>query len=248
MPEIVTENKIIEAVQKETTDEKQKNKWSVYMHTNQINGKRYIGITSKAVKYRWKSDGSGYNKQPRMWNVIQKYGWENFKHEVLLQNLTFDCACKVEQFLIKYYKTRNEKYGYNMTDGGEGTYGVQRFGKDNPNYGNHKLAGKNNPSYKKYYRFTPVYTIELDEIFFSSREAERCIGADHSGIIKCCKSKRQTTCGKHPTTNEPLHWKYVYDQEQKDGTIIQGAITLGYITEKRVNNYLEDLRQKGNDI
>lgn len=33
-----------------------------------------------------------------------------------------------------------------------------------------------------------------------------------------------------------------------DGAIIKGAITLGYITEEEVNNYLDSLRQKGNDI
>ena len=244
MTEVVEEKEVIEVQEDTQVDEK---KWCVYMHTNKINGKRYIGITSKVPKYRWKSNGKGYYKQPRIWKAIQKYGWENFKHEILLQNETFDYACKVEKCLIKHYKTRNEKYGYNLTDGGEGTYGIQKFGKDNPNYGNHKLAGENNPSYKKYYRFKPVYAIELDKMFFSSREAERHTGADHSSIIKCCKNKIQKTCGRHPVTGVPLQWKYVYDQEQKDGTIIQGAITLGYITRNQADEYLNNLKQKGND-
>ena len=229
--------------EKQVDDER---KWCVYCHTNLFNGKKYVGITSKNPKHRW-SNGNGYKNNSHFSRAIKKYGWNNFKHEILLLNESYDYACRAEVCLIKHYKLTNDKYGYNITEGGQGTCGIRRFGQDNPNYGNHKLAGKNNPSYGKYYRCTMVYSIELRQMFFGSREAERCTGADHSGIIKSCKSNKQKICGRHPATGEPLHWKYVYDQEQKDGSVIKGAITLGYITEEQVNEYLSSLRQKGND-
>ena len=98
--------------------------WTIYMHTNLINGKRYVGITSKKPpEKRWRKDGSGYKKQSLFWNAIQKYGWENFKHEIILRDEPLDFAKKVERCLIKHYKTRNKKYGYNLTDGGEGMNG-----------------------------------------------------------------------------------------------------------------------------
>lgn len=234
-------------VQEDTRADNEENKWCVYIHTNLINGKKYIGITSYKPEHRWKADGRGYEKQSRFWNAIQKYGWNNFEHKIILANINYNDACDAEQYLIKYYRTMDENCGYNLTEGGKGTFGIRRFGQDNPNYGNHKLAGENNPSYGKHYRCTPVYSIELNRIFFGSRDAERCTGADHSAIIKCCKQKIQRTCGTSKITGEPLHWLYVYDQEQKDGTVIQGAITLGHITEKEVNNYLNSLKQKGND-
>jgi len=102
-------------------------KFCVYVHIFP-NGKKYIGITSKNPKTRWQN-GTGYYKdhQPVMFNAIQKFGWENVAHEILFDGLTFEEASLKEQELIVYYKTNCRKYGnnygYNMTDGGEGTLG-----------------------------------------------------------------------------------------------------------------------------
>ena len=97
--------------------------WSVYMHTCILNNKRYIGITSMKPERRWGSNGNMYKNSPHFWNAIQKYGWDNFKHEIILKNETFEYACAVEKCLIKHYKTKNPNFGYNMTDGGEGMCG-----------------------------------------------------------------------------------------------------------------------------
>ena len=94
-------------------------KYIVYMHISPSQ-KRYIGITSQDPQKRWKSDGSGYKEQSYFWNAIKKYGWDKFQHKILLQNETFEYACKVERCLIKHYKTYDSRYGYNLTLGGEG--------------------------------------------------------------------------------------------------------------------------------
>ena len=44
--------------------------------------KYYIGITSQAVNKRWKN-GKGYKSSPYFYNAIQKYGWNNFEHNIL---------------------------------------------------------------------------------------------------------------------------------------------------------------------
>ena len=121
-------------------------KWCVYIHTNQINGKKYVGITSRKPEDRWHANGTGYSGQAYFWNAIQKYGWDNFKHEVILQNETFEYACAVEKCLIKHYKSYDSKYGYNLTLGGEGAcltdeqrkqISERMQGTGNPFYGKH---------------------------------------------------------------------------------------------------------------
>ena len=78
----------------------------VYMHTCP-NGKKYIGITSQAPERRWqKGKGYAYGSNPYFYNAIEKYGWENIKHEILFRDLTKEEAEQKEIELIKEYKIR----------------------------------------------------------------------------------------------------------------------------------------------
>lgn len=97
-------------------------KYIVYVHTNIVNGKKYVGITKKSPVQRWGRDGSGYKSNSRFWNAICKYGWNSgFKHEVLFENLSLDEAYSKEQELILLYDSKLN--GYNLTDGGDGAWG-----------------------------------------------------------------------------------------------------------------------------
>lgn len=102
----------------------------VYIHTNKFNGKMYIGITSQPPKNRWR-DGVGYvlgyKNKTYFYNAILKYGWDNFSHEILFEGLTEDEAKAKEVELIAKWKTNNRAYGYNLTEGGEGTLGFRNF-------------------------------------------------------------------------------------------------------------------------
>lgn len=94
-------------------------KFVVYMHIFP-NNKRYIGITCQDIKDRWKN-GTGYGSdQPLIYNAIKKYGWENVKHIILFKDLTEEQAKKEEKKLIEQYNTFDDRYGYNMTLGGDG--------------------------------------------------------------------------------------------------------------------------------
>lgn len=95
--------------------------YTVYCHTNKINGKKYVGITSKKPEARWQN-GTGYKTQ-MFGKAIEKYGWEEFAHEILFTGLTEKEAKEKEIELIKKWNTNSPECGYNLTVGGDGTVG-----------------------------------------------------------------------------------------------------------------------------
>ena len=105
----------------------------IYRFTNPKNNKVYIGLCSNSLrelKARYIYDIK-HNKNRPIVNALRKYGIDNFKFEIIKNNITDrEILLKLEQYFIKLYGSI--KYGYNITAGGEGT---QLFGKDNPNYG-----------------------------------------------------------------------------------------------------------------
>lgn len=96
--------------------------YCVYKHTNIFNGKVYIGVTSQIPQKRW-LNGKGYFGNDYFTKSINKYGWDNFNHEILFSDLTKSEAEKKEQELIAYYKSNKRDFGYNIDNGGR----INRF-------------------------------------------------------------------------------------------------------------------------
>lgn len=104
-------------------------KYCVYIHTSPSN-KKYVGITSTSTTDRWGSDGRGYLgrtkngefRQSAMANAVIKYSnWDEWKHEVVANNLSVIEAKNMEQELIAKYNCTDSNYGYNISPGGEVT-------------------------------------------------------------------------------------------------------------------------------
>lgn len=95
------------------------NLFCVYKHTSP-SGKSYIGISNNPEK-RW-NHGKGYIKNYRFTRAINKYGWDAFTHEILYEGLSAGEAAEIEQRLIDEMKLTDFKYGYNLRDGGDGTF------------------------------------------------------------------------------------------------------------------------------
>jgi group I intron endonuclease len=103
----------------------------IYKITNIVNNKCIIG-QSVNIKTRWR-DYKNKLRKNRHYNVYlqrswNKYGENNFKFEIILE-----CPKKQISYeeirLIKEYKSMNKKYGYNLTEGGEGGIPSQEIRK-----------------------------------------------------------------------------------------------------------------------
>lgn len=92
----------------------------IYMITNLVNGKKYVGKTQRGYLFRFEehcnSSRNGFSTY--IGNAITKYGRENFKVELLRQTDQDDWE-RWERFYIKKYKTLWTEQGYNITSGGD---------------------------------------------------------------------------------------------------------------------------------
>jgi group I intron endonuclease len=96
----------------------------IYCITNLVNGKQYVGKTSRSVARRWwwHKYCAGHGSCCAVHLAIVKYGVDSFSIE------SIDCAssekelCEKEVFHIARLNTRAPS-GYNLTLGGEGATG-----------------------------------------------------------------------------------------------------------------------------
>lgn len=88
----------------------------IYAHINKSNNKKYIGITKyNDPNIRWGQNGEGYIGSKFYESGISIYGWNNFEHIILGNDLTNIQAEQVEARLIQQLDTI--KNGYNESKG-----------------------------------------------------------------------------------------------------------------------------------
>ncbi|ETT37032.1 hypothetical protein C161_11003 [Paenibacillus sp. FSL R5-192] len=143
--------------------------YDIYVITNKVNGKRYVGYTSKGYESRF----NDHIKQSRgsseryLCRAIRKYGKDQFYTELIEQVETLAEAAEREKHFIGKMKTfahNKDAHGYNATLGGEGMNGAvfsketrkkisvthkkrgSWSGESNPKYGKgHLVSGINHP-------------------------------------------------------------------------------------------------------
>lgn len=100
----------------------------IYKYTSPKN-KVYIGKTTKEntriSQHKW---ASKISPKSYFHKAINKYGFENFKYEVIFRissknkETLNDLLNEMEKYFIRKYQSNNAKYGYNLTEGGEGLF------------------------------------------------------------------------------------------------------------------------------
>lgn len=162
--------------------------YCVYKHTSP-NGKCYIGITKQTLERR-SQNGEGYSTQRVFYNAIKKYGWNNFKHEILEDNLTHNEACEREIYYISMFKSNQSKYGYNTTSGGDGC-------RD------------------RGIKIAQIFDKEIVNVFSSKRDAANVLKMSHGAIgnyVDDCK-KHGGYYFKTISKEEYFNMKNIYNEE-----------------------------------
>ena len=103
--------------------------YKVYCHTCKSNGKQYVGMTKAKLKSRFGKNGNGYKECVLFFYAINKYGWEDFKSELLFDKLSFDEAEDMETKMIRELNTMSPS-GYNLQSGGGGNRMVSQYTRD----------------------------------------------------------------------------------------------------------------------
>lgn len=153
----------------------------IYITTNLINKKRYIG-QKKIVKNdsHWKTYfGSGRALK----KAVAKYGKENFDRKIIDIAFSFEELNELELFYTKVFSVVTDRGWYNLCYGGGGVKGAvgitrteetkqklrdAKLGEKNPNYGRvyteqeiqalkKKMSGEGNPMYGKNGELSPNY-------------------------------------------------------------------------------------------
>lgn len=197
--------------------------FKVYKHTNLINKKIYIGITYLPINQRWQK-GRGYKKQI-FYNAILKYGWNNFKHEILFDNLNEDEAIQIEKELILFHKSYLSKFGYNADMGG-------------------KYAGKHSIDTKKKISKSltkkSIICLETKEIFNSGMEASKKMNVSYSSLMRVCKG-----LNRNKSLNN-YHFMYLdkYDDNKIYDLQIGSGIKIICLETKEIFNSITEASKK----
>lgn len=93
-----------------------------------IDGKIYVGITSRSLRQRWNEHLYASRKRhvrQTISSAIAKHGSQNFEIEAVCSARTWADICEAEKALIVQYDCLAPR-GYNLRDGGEGVFGCKR--------------------------------------------------------------------------------------------------------------------------
>ena len=154
----------------------------IYMTTNKINNKKYIGQKKIDKEGKWKKYlGSGVALK----NAINEYGEENFTREILAYAYSFEELNNLEIEFIKKYNAVNDRMFYNLVEGG-GTVTGLKVSKETRLKLSKRFSGKGNYFYGK--RF-----LKTDNHFYGKRhslESRKKMSESHKGKEPWNKGER----------------------------------------------------------
>jgi group I intron endonuclease len=170
----------------------------VYCVTNKINGKIYIGQSTKTLQQRRRKHLKSINQNINLpfYRALKKYGKDNFEWVILKECSSKKELDETEIYYIRSLKSNDEHYGYNRSTGGEGgdTY------TDNPRLTEIKetLKKRTTENWKKA-EYRDKVIPEISKFYFSSEQMKK-LWADpkfREKVLNARKGIKQPGLSKH---------------------------------------------------
>lgn len=175
----------------------------IYKITNLINGKLYIGQTTRSIQTRFNGHMSDMrkNKTTPICNALRLYGKDNFQIEVIAMASTKEELNRLERFYIQEFNSLKPS-GYNIEIGGSNVFISSKGIKQSQDWIEKRTAPRRTPVTGK--------NLKTDEIieFESMAAACRFIGQPSNSAT--CISK---VCNKEQHFAFGYYWKYSSDKE-----------------------------------
>ena len=193
----------------------------IYLWTNLVNGKKYVGQTM--CFYRRMKNYRHTYPNAYMERAVNKHGLDNFDITILERDVPLDKLDEREQYWLDYYQSYDLDKGYNICKIAGTTKGVTHTEEwcqehsdymkekwkdaEYRNFWHNRMSGENNYFYGK--RFSgdknghakAVRCVELNKIYTTVQEASKCSGTSRQNISHVLNGRQETAGG--------YHWEYI---------------------------------------
>lgn len=180
----------------------------IYIITNKLNNKRYIGKTAKTIEERWYQHckNAEYGVDTYLYRAIRKYGSENFSVEFLCDGLDEEEVIQIEQLQPEYNMTKGGTGGDTSNSPGYKAAIAKRdmSGPNNPMFGR---KGAENPNFGKRRTDEQRQKMASSEYLKKKRKPVRVHGVDYESVLAAAKilGRSERYVRLHDELNE---WTY----------------------------------------
>ena len=194
----------------------------IYLWTNLVNGKKYVGQTT-CFHRRMKTYRYTY-PNAYMEHAVKKHGVDNFDITILERDVPLDKLDEREQYWLDYYQSYDADKGYNICKVAGTTEGVTHTeewcqkhsewlkekwatDEDYRKFWHDKMSGENNYFYGKDFsgdkngRAKSIICVEKNKIYTTIKEAAKENSTSRQNISHVLNGRQETAGG--------YHWEYV---------------------------------------
>lgn len=222
----------------------------IYLITNNINGKRYVGQTVQIPKRRWSCTISHIHRSNRaISRAIKKYGKDQFSFEILEEVLE-DFLNEREIYWIKEMESFGPK-GYNMNEGGAGFHTIPEIVRTKISNTHKKLCENPEERMRRTkHRIGSKHT-EKTKLIMSEKRKGIKFTEEHKEKLRISRAKylsnpdNRKKCGYNKGKTVSLEIKNKISIGVKNSVRHQDYIKSAYIVEKidEYSMYIFDIRK-----